>query len=557
MAPDTFDLCPFLGVEDDPETKCTFAFPGHLCYQGDEPAKIPLDHQDRYCLKSSYRACPRLPVEEGRMPEPTSVTPSVVQVDAQTNGDALAPVAGQAAQTIPPDEASVSSPIDPASTHSEDTRPEEASSSNGSATTSSSILLEAASGAVESLPGEPEPPGTEPPTHDALAAIPSEKSQASSTQSATGPEPNEAEHQDAPELDAPEIAAPVIEAEEMPAAGPVASVAPEATAPAVPPPTAGQMDAPKPEEPSTEETPAGTAAAVLSQAADTGPESEASPAETAAPTEEEVVVVRPHRGKLLLIGMASAALVLVVAALAVVVFYGPDRMMGADESMAFAPMYQTATAAAIAAEQSNPAGQQSPVAHIIATRPAEPTKASVANPASPAGGLQGEPAASSVAGAEGDQIVLTRTMTPVYEPPTATATVPPPTPTASLPPMSPGPAYLLSQSGALLALTPAAGDAPAAQTPATRSQPTASLPAAAATLPVAPPAPTTVRGPAQPTPSQPLPSAGAIQHRVKAGETLTGIAAFYGVTPDAIVAANNLRDEDHIITNMVLIIPRP
>jgi LysM repeat protein len=53
--------------------------------------------------------------------------------------------------------------------------------------------------------------------------------------------------------------------------------------------------------------------------------------------------------------------------------------------------------------------------------------------------------------------------------------------------------------------------------------------------------------------SPPSPIAGT--HVVQAGETLSGIAAIYGTTVDAIVQANNLTDADDISEGQALIIP--
>jgi LysM repeat protein len=57
---------------------------------------------------------------------------------------------------------------------------------------------------------------------------------------------------------------------------------------------------------------------------------------------------------------------------------------------------------------------------------------------------------------------------------------------------------------------------------------------------------------AEPT-SPPSPIAGT--HVVQAGESLSGIAATYGTTVDAIVQANNLTDADAISEGQALIIP--
>jgi LysM repeat protein len=55
----------------------------------------------------------------------------------------------------------------------------------------------------------------------------------------------------------------------------------------------------------------------------------------------------------------------------------------------------------------------------------------------------------------------------------------------------------------------------------------------------------------------PTPTATALIHIVKAGENLSTIAARYGTTVDAIVAANKLRNPDLILIDQVLILPPP
>lgn len=60
-----------------------------------------------------------------------------------------------------------------------------------------------------------------------------------------------------------------------------------------------------------------------------------------------------------------------------------------------------------------------------------------------------------------------------------------------------------------------------------------------------------------PTPTlTPTPIAG-IEHTVAPGEVLSAIAAQYGVTVEAIVAANNLEDPNRLEVGQVLLIPQP
>jgi LysM repeat protein len=51
------------------------------------------------------------------------------------------------------------------------------------------------------------------------------------------------------------------------------------------------------------------------------------------------------------------------------------------------------------------------------------------------------------------------------------------------------------------------------------------------------------------------PSEGSVMHTVKQGETLSEIAAAYGVSAQAIVDANGLSDPNHVVTGQKLIIP--
>ena len=60
MTQANLDLCQYLGVIADPDTRCTFSFDGHRCYRGRTPEEIPLEHQDRYCLTLAHSRCPYL-----------------------------------------------------------------------------------------------------------------------------------------------------------------------------------------------------------------------------------------------------------------------------------------------------------------------------------------------------------------------------------------------------------------------------------------------------------------------------------------------------------------
>lgn len=81
------------------------------------------------------------------------------------------------------------------------------------------------------------------------------------------------------------------------------------------------------------------------------------------------------------------------------------------------------------------------------------------------------------------------------------------------------------------------------------------------TTPTATPAPTPTASPTTATGPTPSPTAATtpaptpVTHRVKPGETLTTIAALYGVTVAALEKANRIADPNLIFTGQVLVIP--
>jgi LysM repeat protein len=97
-------------------------------------------------------------------------------------------------------------------------------------------------------------------------------------------------------------------------------------------------------------------------------------------------------------------------------------------------------------------------------------------------------------------------------------------------------------------------------TPTPTGQPSASSapttpPASATPTPTSSPTPTPTPTPT-PAPTA-SPTSGEILHTVQANETLTSIAAMYGVSVDAIVARNGITDPNLIEVGQVLIIPAP
>lgn len=53
------EVCPYLGLPDDPRTRFTLADPAHRCHVRAKPIAIDLGHQGAYCLTTGYPACKR------------------------------------------------------------------------------------------------------------------------------------------------------------------------------------------------------------------------------------------------------------------------------------------------------------------------------------------------------------------------------------------------------------------------------------------------------------------------------------------------------------------
>ncbi len=206
------------------------------------------------------------------------------------------------------------------------------------------------------------------------------------------------------------------------------------------------------------------------------------------------------RGTLVLIGMMGTAAVLLGAALVVIALYGLEGWPPTDE------MARAATAPAAVETASPPPSVQA----AIAVTPTVPLAAAAA-PAAPTQVRPPQPAGSPTL--------------PLVRIPTATATTPPP-PTP-LPASTPAPAWQLRLGGAALAMVPPPAPSPTVARPAIT--------------------PSAATGPT---------SASTVRHTVASGENLTVIARRYNTTVDAIMAANNLSDQNHIYSGMVLNIPR-
>jgi hypothetical protein len=51
-------VCPYLGLEDDPETRLAFPANRNCCFRLRVLNSIDLNHQTRYCLNHHYHNCP-------------------------------------------------------------------------------------------------------------------------------------------------------------------------------------------------------------------------------------------------------------------------------------------------------------------------------------------------------------------------------------------------------------------------------------------------------------------------------------------------------------------
>jgi len=53
-------LCPFLGLSDDPQTALAFPSNWNYCYKAKPPQSVALAHQRKYCQSVAHRQCPVL-----------------------------------------------------------------------------------------------------------------------------------------------------------------------------------------------------------------------------------------------------------------------------------------------------------------------------------------------------------------------------------------------------------------------------------------------------------------------------------------------------------------
>lgn len=73
------NICPYLGLPDDNQTRMAFPSEGNLCHKAQPPASIAREHQSGFCLSSQHIACPVFlaQVEGLRSGKETSALPAV------------------------------------------------------------------------------------------------------------------------------------------------------------------------------------------------------------------------------------------------------------------------------------------------------------------------------------------------------------------------------------------------------------------------------------------------------------------------------------------------
>lgn len=73
--PQTITLCPYLGLDDDPSVRLSYADGRHRCYADaeGEPTEIDTDYQLRYCLAAGHTGCVRFQARQAT-PDPAPLT---------------------------------------------------------------------------------------------------------------------------------------------------------------------------------------------------------------------------------------------------------------------------------------------------------------------------------------------------------------------------------------------------------------------------------------------------------------------------------------------------
>jgi nucleoid-associated protein YgaU len=129
----------------------------------------------------------------------------------------------------------------------------------------------------------------------------------------------------------------------------------------------------------------------------------------------------------------------------------------------------------------------------------------------------------------------------VFEMARSTLRISAPTPTAPTPPTP----------------TATAQATPSPTVPAATPSPTVPAATPSPTVPAPTPSPTVPTATPSPTVPAPMPPSEVITYTIQAGDTLSGIAAEFGVTVDAIAEANDIEDPSLIRVGQVLVIPSP
>lgn len=68
-------ICPFLGLVDDRESRFSYPEAGHRCFSTDRETEITLEHQAAYCFSARYGTCSRF-VDPKTMPAPAAARPA-------------------------------------------------------------------------------------------------------------------------------------------------------------------------------------------------------------------------------------------------------------------------------------------------------------------------------------------------------------------------------------------------------------------------------------------------------------------------------------------------
>jgi LysM repeat protein len=120
-----------------------------------------------------------------------------------------------------------------------------------------------------------------------------------------------------------------------------------------------------------------------------------------------------------------------------------------------------------------------------------------------------------------------------------------------------GAAYLVASANAVPTVDPALLPSPTARPTSSRPPVSPTPVTSPTTTPEASPTPTASPAASPSASTAPSPAATPIRYVVKHGDTLSSIAAQFGVTVQAIVDLNHLDNPNHIEVGQVLLIPVP